>query len=227
MAVSATLLKNTSYGNGSVAYRASSWWFNVEMDPPNAIFRVTAAYKQDTNPKKVSPGVGAYCDDSGKRNVLPSLPRWRNDWVQRKWIKSMPLLLKAHSSVICPSVSPRRREWVIKKWSAWYITRNYRYGISEDCCSFHGKTFFRKRRSLFTHTITENSHHNLQTLRPQCAVDIQGAVQDIPNIPEKSVILFHAYAHNSTGVDPKTEQWIEISEVFRQKELFPFFDIAY
>jgi len=52
-------------------------------------------------------------------------------------------------------------------------------------------------------------------------------VQDIPNIPEKSVILFHAYAHNSTGVDPKTEEWIEISKVFKQKKLFPFFDIAY
>jgi len=73
----------------------------------------------------------------------------------------------------------------------------------------------------------EESHPNLQTLRPQCAADIQGTVQDIPNVPEKSVILFHAYAHNSTGVDPKTEQWIEIYEVFWKKKLFPFFDIAY
>lgn len=103
MAVSATLLKNTSYGNGSVAYKASSWWSHIEMDPPNAIFRVTAAYKQDTNLKKISPGLDAYCDDSGKPYVLPSLPRRRNDRVQRKWIKSMPLLPKAHSFAICPS----------------------------------------------------------------------------------------------------------------------------
>jgi len=52
-------------------------------------------------------------------------------------------------------------------------------------------------------------------------------VQDIPNILEKSVILFHAYAHNSRGVDPKIEQWMKISKVFQQKKLFPFFDIAY
>ena len=100
MRVSATLLKNTSYGKGSVAYRASSWWSHTEMDPPNAIFRVTAAYKQDTNPKKISLGVGVYCDDSGKPFVLP---RQRNDRVQRKWIKSMPLLPNVHSSAICPS----------------------------------------------------------------------------------------------------------------------------
>jgi aspartate aminotransferase len=60
-----------------------------------------------------------------------------------------------------------------------------------------------------------------------CGFDIQGTMQDIHNIPEESVILFLAYAHNSTGVDPKTEQWIEISKVFQQKKLFPFFDTAY
>jgi aspartate/tyrosine/aromatic aminotransferase len=49
------------------------------MDPSNAVFRVTAAYKQVTNQKKISLGVGAYCDDSGKPHVLPSLPRQRND----------------------------------------------------------------------------------------------------------------------------------------------------
>lgn len=103
MVVSATLLKSTSYGNGSVACWASSLWSHIETDPPNAIFRVTAAYKQDTNPKKISLGVGEYCDDSGKPYVLPSLPRWRNDWMQRNWIKNMPLLLIVHSSAICPS----------------------------------------------------------------------------------------------------------------------------
>jgi aspartate aminotransferase len=70
-------------------------------------------------------------------------------------------------------------------------------------------------------------HSGLNVRQMTCGFDIQGAVQDIPNIPEKSVILFHACAHNSTGEDPKTEQWIEISIVFQQKKLFPFFDIAY
>jgi aspartate/tyrosine/aromatic aminotransferase len=34
------------------------------MDPPNTIFRVTAAHKQDINPKKISLVVDAYFDDS-------------------------------------------------------------------------------------------------------------------------------------------------------------------
>lgn len=34
-------------------------------------------------------------------------------------------------------------------------------------------------------------------------------------IPEKSVILLHACAHNPTGVDPRPEQWKEISDIVK------------
>lgn len=45
------------------------------MGPPDAILGVTEAYKKDTNPKKISLGVGAYRDDHGKPFVLPSVSR--------------------------------------------------------------------------------------------------------------------------------------------------------
>nr|CAD7397129.1 unnamed protein product [Timema poppensis] len=60
-----------------------------------------------------------------------------------------------------------------------------------------------------------------------CGFDFQGSLQDIAKIPERSIILFHACAHNPTGVDPNPEQWAEISHVVKQKNLFPFFDMAY
>lgn len=39
--------------------------------------------------------------------------------------------------------------------------------------------------------------------------------------------MLHACAHNPTGVDPKPEQWKELSKVVKEKKLFPFFDMAY
>lgn len=33
------------------------------------------------------------------------------------------------------------------------------------------------------------------------------------SIPEGSIILLHACAHNPTGVDPKPEEWAQLSEV--------------
>lgn len=40
-------------------------------------------------------------------------------------------------------------------------------------------------------------------------------------------MLLHACAHNPTGVDPTTAQWKEISDIVKEKKLFPFFDMAY
>jgi aspartate aminotransferase len=52
-------------------------------------------------------------------------------------------------------------------------------------------------------------------------------LEDVKAIPEGSVILLHACAHNPTGVDPRPEQWKEICQVVKSRKLFPFFDMAY
>lgn len=51
--------------------------------------------------------------------------------------------------------------------------------------------------------------------------DFQGALEDIKKIPENSVILLHACAHNPTGVDPKPNQWAEMSKLIKDKQLLP------
>lgn len=52
-------------------------------------------------------------------------------------------------------------------------------------------------------------------------------VEDIKAMPEGSIVLLHACAHNPTGVDPTPEQWKELSEVVKSKKHFAFFDMAY
>ena len=39
--------------------------------------------------------------------------------------------------------------------------------------------------------------------------------------------MFHACAHNPTGVDPNHEQWTELSKITKNRNLFVFFDMAY
>ncbi len=46
-------------------------------------------------------------------------------------------------------------------------------------------------------------------------------------MPNESVILLHACAHNPTGVDPSEEQWASISTLMKEKGHLPFFDMAY
>ena len=46
-------------------------------------------------------------------------------------------------------------------------------------------------------------------------------------IPENSIILLHACAHNPTGVDPTQEQWKELSDIIKERKLYVYFDMAY
>jgi aspartate aminotransferase, mitochondrial len=58
-------------------------------------------------------------------------------------------------------------------------------------------------------------------------LDFENMMNDLKDAPEGSCVLLHACAHNPTGMDPSLEQWEAISDVVKQKKLFPFFDCAY
>ena len=57
--------------------------------------------------------------------------------------------------------------------------------------------------------------------------EIKTQTKDLEAAPEKSVILFHACAHNPTGADPSVDDWKRLAEVCKQKSHFPIFDTAY
>lgn len=59
------------------------------------------------------------------------------------------------------------------------------------------------------------------------ALDFDGLMADIAAAPDASIFVFHACAHNPTGVDPTPEEWRQISKAARGKRHVCFFDMAY
>ena len=55
----------------------------------------------------------------------------------------------------------------------------------------------------------------------------EGMKADLEAMDEGDVVMFHACAHNPTGVDPKPEHWTALSAICKEKGLFPVFDMAY
>src|SRR5699024_3704826 len=49
----------------------------------------------------------------------------------------------------------------------------------------------------------------------------------LQEVPQGSIVVLHACCHNPTGVDPNLEQWKEIAEIVKSRQLIPFLDIAY
>jgi aspartate aminotransferase len=236
---SLSLLSVNKNGVNVVRQRASSWWSQVTMGPPDVILGVTEAYKRDTNPNKINLGAGTYRDDNGKPYVLPCVRKAEEKIKAKNLDKeyapisgnpdfckhAIRLALGDGSEVIANGLNA-----TVQGISG---TGSLRVGAAFLKSFFPGvKTVWLPKPTWGNHTpIFKHSGLDVDGYKfydpKTCGFDFQGALDDIRKIPERSVILLHACAHNPTGVDPSLEQWRELSAVVKQKNLFPFFDMAY
>jgi len=49
------------------------------------------------------------------------------------------------------------------------------------------------------------------------SLDFENLKTDIEAMPEQSIVLLHACAHNPTGMDPTLDQWAELSQLIKRK----------
>lgn len=219
--------------------RACSWWTHVEMGPPDAILGVTEAFKKDTNPKKMNLGVGAYRDDAGKPYVLPCVRKAEEILMSKNQDKEyLPIGGMADFCSAAAKLAFGEESVVIKNKLNTTVQGISGTGSLTIGAFFLGQ-FFKGNREIYMPTPTWGNHIPLfkraglavkqyRYYDPKtCGFDFSGALQDIAKIPEESVILLHACAHNPTGVDPKPDQWKEISKLIKSRRLFPFLDMAY
>lgn len=46
-------------------------------------------------------------------------------------------------------------------------------------------------------------------------------------MPNNSVVLFQMVGHNPTATDPTHDQWREMAQILKEKNILIFFDMAY
>lgn len=98
---------------------------------------------------------------------------------------------------------------------------------------------FLSRPTVYLSTPTWANHHQVFTnvglpvewypyYSPQTKLlDFENMLATLRRTPPGSIILLHACAHNPTGIDPTTDQWMSIAQVMQEHSLIPFFDCAY
>ncbi|XP_041375199.1 aspartate aminotransferase, mitochondrial-like [Gigantopelta aegis] len=219
--------------------RSSSCWANVELGPPDAILGITEAFKRDTNPKKINLGVGAYRDDNGKPFVLPTVRKADRMLVEENLDKEYASIsgiadfCKASAALAFGDDSSVLKNKLNATVQGISGTGSLRIGAA-FFAKFYGpnKVFYIPTPTWGNHTpIFKHSGLDVKTYRyfdPKTnGFDFNGACEDLKNMPDQSVVVLHACAHNPTGVDPQPEQWKEISSIMKAKKHFPFFDMAY
>ncbi|XP_048756263.2 aspartate aminotransferase, mitochondrial-like [Ostrea edulis] len=219
--------------------KLGSTWSNVEMGPPDAILGITEAFKKDSSPTKINLGVGAYRDDNGKPFVLECVKRAEQKMLQEKLDKEYaPISGTADFCLESAKLAFGENSVVIKEGRNMTVQGVSGTGSLRLGAAFFSK-FYSKSKDFWIPTPSWGNHTpifkhaglDVKSYKyydaSTCGFDFQGAMEDISKIPEGSVIVLHACAHNPTGVDPKPEHWKEMSSLIKKRNLFPFFDMAY
>ncbi|KAK0705477.1 pyridoxal phosphate-dependent transferase [Lasiosphaeris hirsuta] len=218
------------------AVRAASTWANVPQGPP-AILGITEAFNADSFNQKINLGVGAYRDDKGKPHLLPSVQKAEKLIFDSRLFKEyagitgIPAFTKAAAVLAYGKDSSALDRLAITqsisgtgalRIGGAFLERHYpgakKIYIPNPSWANHAAVF--KDSGL---EVAKYSYYNKDTI----GLDFEGLVADIKAAPQGSIFMFHACAHNPTGVDPTPEQWKEIEAAVKAQGHYAFFDMAY
>ncbi|CAI0628824.1 unnamed protein product [Linum tenue] len=200
---------------------------------------VTVAYNKDTSPNKLNLGVGAYRTEEGKPLVLNVVRRAEqilvNDESRVKeylGITGLADFNKLSAKLILGADSPAIQDNRVTTVQCLSGTGSLRVGAEFLARHYHEKTIYIPNPTWGNHPKIFNlAGLSVKTYRyydpATKGLDFQGLLEDLGAAPSGAIVLLHACAHNPTGVDPTLEQWEQIRQLIRSKQLLPFFDSAY
>ena len=216
----------------------SSLYQNVAMAPNDPILGLNEQFHADTRTQKVNLSIGVYSDDEGR---LPLLKAVRAAELQQfegakprgylpieglaAYNKGAQTLLLGKDS---PLIAEGRAVTVesIGGTGALKIGADFLHKITPESKVYISNPSWQNHQAIFEDagfTVESYPYYSAETH----GLDFAAMKSFFETLEEKSILILHACCHNPTGVDPSLEQWQEILEIIKTRNLIPFLDIAY
>lgn len=217
-----------------------SRYAQLQAAPPVALFALAKACKEDSNPKRVDLGIGAYRDNTGKPWVLPVVRKTaislaNDETVNFEYLGQLglPEFTTAAAKLLLGSESVILKEkriaccQSISGTGAVTLAANFLVNIMQYNVVYYSKPTWPNHIGIFEFAGCKDirSYRYWDPINKK--IDIDGMLEDLRAAPKDAIIILHTCAHNPTGVDPTEEQWKLIADVCEEKGLFPLFDCAY
>lgn len=215
-----------------------SLFSGLAMAPADPIMGLTDQFKKDQNPNKVNLGVGVYQNADGK---LPLL-RCVAEVEQAHALDLQPrgyLPIPGHQGYI-----EMTRKLVFGADSEAIATG--RIVTTQSIGGTGGlrvgaqflRNFFPAAKVLVPDPSWENHRalfgatgFEVGTYRyfdaDNNGIDFAGLLEDLTYATPGTIVLLHACCHNPTGYDLDNQQWDQVIEAIKTRELVPFLDFAY
>ena len=210
----------------------------VEMAPRDPILGLNEAFNADTRQNKVNLGVGVYYNEEGRIPLLRAVaaaemarlelnaPR---GYLPIEGIASydmavQSLLFGADSALVADGrvvTTQALGGTGALKIGADFLKRmlpNAVVAITNPSWENHRALFESAGFPVQNYSYYDAASHG---------IDRAGMLEDLKNLPPRSIVVLHACCHNPTGVDLQPEDWKQILEVLRANDHVPFIDIAY
>lgn len=216
----------------------SSLYQNVEMAPRDPILGLNEQFNADPRADKVNLGIGVYSDDSGRLPLLKAVRAAEQKQFEgakpRGYLPidglaaynkgAQTLLLGKDSSVIAEGRAVTVES--IGGTGALKLGADFLKALTPDSTVYISDPSWQNHRAIF-----ENAGFKVETYPYYSAethnLDFAAMKSHFESLAPKSILILHACCHNPTGVDPSLEQWQELLNVIKSRQLIPFLDIAY
>ncbi|HYB50495.1 MAG TPA: amino acid aminotransferase [Burkholderiaceae bacterium] len=216
----------------------SSLFSAVELAPADPILGLNEAFNADQHPNKVNLGVGVYLGEDGKIPLLDSVrqaealrlqnPSARgylpidglalyDTAVQRLLFGENSELIKQGRLVTAQALGGTGALTI----GADLLRRllpDARVLISDPSWENHRALFEAAGFAVANYPYYDAATHGLNFAAMRAS--LQAAAP-------RTIVVLHACCHNPTGVDPSPEQWKQIVQIVRERNLVAFLDLAY
>ena len=210
----------------------------VEMAPRDPILGLTESFNADDRAYKVNLGVGVYYNDEGKIPLLKAVALAEKARLETQTprgylpIEGIQAYDTAVQNMLFGEQSPLLAEGRVVttqslggtgalKVGADFLKRlvpNATVAISDPSWENH--------RALFESAGFPVKNYRYYDAKTN-GLDRTGLLEDLKQLPSRSIIVLHACCHNPTGLDLSADDWRNVIDVIKACEHIPFVDIAY
>jgi aromatic-amino-acid transaminase len=210
----------------------------VEMAPRDPILGLNEQFAADQSPIKVNLGVGVYFDDNGKLPLLQCVQQAEQTMMAKPTARGyLPIDgIAAYDSAVKALVfgadSPVIKAGQVATVQALGGTGGLKIGAD----------FLKKLNPAAKVLISDPSWENHRALFTSAGfavdtyayydaaargVNLQGMLDSLNAAAPGTIVVLHACCHNPTGYDITPEDWDQVVNVVKAKQLTAFLDMAY
>ncbi len=215
-----------------------SLFASVELVPGDPILGLTEAYNADNRANKVNLGVGIYYDEQGRIPLLDCVREIEQKLAAEAKprgylpIDGLPAYTSATQKLLFGAGSAALEAGRVAtsqtvggsgalRVGADFLKRTLpqaKIAISNPSWENHRVVFGNAGFEVSDYRYYDPATHGL---------DFSGMLADLAALEPGTAVLLHACCHNPTGADLTADQWKQVVELVKERNLLPFIDIAY